>query len=71
MAKAAGTASRMSTGESKLLRDFFLGSVKVHVLNLASRSFRQIPPQPRSCAFDSVHPDAGRRPAAVGQEGDA
>jgi DNA-binding PadR family transcriptional regulator len=37
MAKAAGTASRMSVGESKLLRDFFLGFVKIHVLHHASR----------------------------------
>jgi PadR family transcriptional regulator, regulatory protein PadR len=37
MAKAAGTTARSSAGESKMLRDFFLGFVKVHVLHHASR----------------------------------
>ena len=37
MAKTSGASRRTSAGESKMLRDFFLGFVKVHVLHHASR----------------------------------
>lgn len=37
MAKAARRAPRTSVAESKMLRDFFLGFAKVHVLHHASR----------------------------------
>jgi DNA-binding PadR family transcriptional regulator len=37
VAKAVTTAPRTSAGQSKMLRDFFLGFVKVHVLHHASR----------------------------------
>jgi PadR family transcriptional regulator, regulatory protein PadR len=37
MAKVAKAAPQTSSGESKMLRDFFLGFVKVHVLHHASR----------------------------------